>query len=310
MLVGTATSQPNPPYGGPLVLRIVPTTTPPLSTGMSLDVLLGYIFTDSLAHSTPYMTFHGRCKNLTWSDTARYAVKYLYEMADYDPMRLVSWNGSYNHRTQCPPGVAIYEFMNRVRAISPDTGRTSVLLESSYILHVRARSTTTSIDTTAHVARTAVVVTCDVLDTIKGRVFPPCLSSNLSAHGDRSSIASVATSAGNCIQFDYRLEWRLTNKTERLVSTDSTLVDDYGNQWIQPNEEYIVLLDLVGLGSDSVYNYVSVSPVCWFGKRCTMYPIVGGIVQDPYNDFGFGANLTAAQFKAALRAKIYSITHP
>jgi hypothetical protein len=41
-----------------------------------------------------------------------------------------------------------------------------------------------------------------------------------------------------------------------------------------------------------------------------MDPVRNGYVYDPNNDFGFGNNLTVAQWKAALRNKIYSITHP
>jgi hypothetical protein len=70
------------------------------------------------------------------------------------------------------------------------------------------------------------------------------------------------------------------------------------------------LLNFTGLSHDANFSYVTLTPVAWFGSTCSMYPIIDGKVEDPRNDFGFGTNLTVAQFKTALRNKIYSITHP
>ncbi|HVZ41654.1 MAG TPA: hypothetical protein VHI13_20405, partial [Candidatus Kapabacteria bacterium] len=99
----------------------------------------------------------------------------------------------------------------------------------------------------------------------------------------------------------------------RTSINDSTVGDGFAGRpgpWVQPDVDYIVLLRLQGIGGDSLYHYTSVFPVGWFGNACCMYPVVEGIVYDPHDDFGFGPGRTPAQFITALRARIYSITHP
>ena len=73
---------------------------------------------------------------------------------------------------------------------------------------------------------------------------------------------------------------------------------------------YIVFLSLTGIGVDSTSGYFTVFPgLSGGGHSGGMYPVVGGIVIDPHDDFGIGASsgLTVAVWKARLRALIAGI---
>ena len=90
------------------------------------------------------------------------------------------------------------------------------------------------------------------------------------------------------------------------------LVDSSGT-WIKPDSEYIVFLSLIQIKSDSSYSYFTVQPL-WggFGSTAGMYPVRGGIVVDPHDDFGIGAasGLSVTDWKSRLRARIHKLINP
>jgi hypothetical protein len=320
--ITTLTAQPTTLRSdGALLQRFAfPTFTPPLTSDMPYDVMIGYIIGDSVARGLYLAKQDSIFRSLTPADTLNYGLKYLYEMIDFDPIRFFLW-GSYRPMSTTylsPPSVLRTRLIERAKKALPDSMRTAVLCTSDIIAHIKVNETQGKIDTMAAYAKHAVLVTSTIVDPIKGQRIPNCwIDSRTKGDKGRSVASAIANAEGSrpaapgaCLQFEYRLEWTRLNHSMARTSLDSTLVDRDGKQWIQPGGEYIVLLELVALGRDNAHSYAVLSPEAWFGTVCSMYPVIDGKVYDPYNDFGFGANLTVEQFKDALRIKTHSITHP
>ncbi len=323
-----------PPWDGALEIRFPrPAICPPLSLGMPLDVMLGYIAGDSLARTMSLATTDTLARSMHYSDTLRQAMKYMYLMDDYDPVRFFQWSGwattqilHYRSSPDCLCDALVY----RARVDCPDTQRTAVLGAADIIAYVHVNATQTKIDTNAAHAIHATLVSCTILDTIKGRRIPNCWSndarSKLRSPGTTGAVpvarveGSQPSLPGACLQFEISPEWSRVGSSHRpgwpgmsFSINDSTVGGGFAGRpgpWVQPDVDYIVLLRFQGLGGDSLFQYASVFPIQWFGNACCMYPVLDGAVYDPYDDFGFGPNRTPAQFIAALRSRIYSITHP
>jgi hypothetical protein len=306
-----AHAQGHPPreFGGPLWFSFpVLTTYPPFQTDMPYSILLAYVGYDSLARHADKDSVQRMLKNLTYSDTAKYAAKFLFEIVDYNPVKFFQWaytspeSGMYKNS----PANLRKRFVARVDSIAPATLNTIPLLMADYIAEVKVTNTESSVDSTASLARSAELVTSYVVDTIKGHRTPFCMNEQFKSNNDRRSQSAY----GACLQFDYRLEWRRMNHASTFTNEDSTLVDADGKPWVKQGGEYIVFLSFANLQRDSERNYATLTPVVGWGTSVCMYPIIDGYVYDPYNDFGYGTNLTVDQFKTALRNNIYSLTHP
>src|ERR1700733_2244513 len=89
-------------YTGPLEYSFPKMTYfPPLSIGMPFDVMIGYIYLDSVARTVPMSVIDsafGDYRSSTklgaigYSDTLRYLAKYFYEVDDYDPIRFSQYS--------------------------------------------------------------------------------------------------------------------------------------------------------------------------------------------------------------------------
>lgn len=282
------------------------TNYPPLSTGMPFDVLIGYIYLDSIVRTVPPHSVDSFYKQLGYSDTLRRVVKYIYEMEDFDPIKFSQYIDAHlvGYKTQVPIGI-IQRIFKSIKKNYPDSLKTTQLLYSAdYILDVRADWVATTYDSARPVFHNSTSVECSVLDTIKGRRWPACIfDSTIAYHGKIQPL-----SAPSCIEFDYLPDWSRNEHVDALP-TDSGLTLN-GHTWIERDSEYIVFLQLYDLGRDSTYNYSAISPLRTANTMAGMYPVRGGRVYDPNNDFGFGTGLTVTEFKNKLRSRIYSITHP
>jgi hypothetical protein len=305
-------SQPTPPvkFGGPLFYAFpLLTQYPPLNTGMPFNVLIGYIGGDSIVRNAPESLIRDVTKNLTYADTAKYAAKYMYELDDYDPVTFFRWCYTQPTAGMYPsggPGFVKGRALARMVKIFPPNLNAYPLLYSDYIAHIKVTQTVATTDSTASFAKTVVLVTSYILDTVKGKRVPFCLNEQFRAKEEGRTMQSAL---GACLNWDYALEWKRLNHSPDKSHDDSSFVDGEGNQWIQESKEYIVFLRYESLRRYDTYNYADLFPVTGWGSCGGMYPIIDGRVYDPYNDFGYGSNLTVEQFEAALRNNIYSITH-
>ncbi|MDP4198272.1 MAG: hypothetical protein Q8922_05145 [Bacteroidota bacterium] len=297
-------------YTGPLMFSYpVLTSYPPLSTGMPLEVLIGYIYFDSLSRTMPLARIDSFFNALGYSDTLKYALKFAYEIDDYDP---VSFSQYVNNQEQYPRHRAnlarVLQFLFRsISKTYPDSLKSTLLLyNADYIAHIRVNWTNSVIDTALPVFQNGIAADCSLIDGIKGQRYPPCVLSSLHAAGTGSN---KALSTDTCVEFTYRPDWPRFANVHSIDATDSTLILQ-GHQWVEADSEYIVFLQLLDLGRDTSLNYSTLEPLPTKNTMAGMYPIRGGIVFDPNNDFGFGSGLTADQFKTKLRQKINSIKNP
>ncbi|HVZ41818.1 MAG TPA: hypothetical protein VHI13_21230, partial [Candidatus Kapabacteria bacterium] len=260
------------PWDGALEIRFPkPDHCPPLSLDMPLDVMLGYIGGDSLARSYDLaLRLDTLARTMPYSDTLRQAMKYLYLMDDYDPIRYFQWNGAakptpvrYMTTTEELRQALTY----RAQVACPDTQRTAVLGAADIIAYVHVNATQTKIDTNAVFAHHATLVSCTVLDTIKGRRIPNCWVNDAGSKLKDAGTASVPVARaegsqpsvpGACLQFEVRPEWSRVGSSNkpgwpggvRTSINDSTVGDGFAGRpgpWVQPDVDYIVLLRLQGI---------------------------------------------------------------
>ncbi|HZV13327.1 MAG TPA: hypothetical protein VFA55_08930 [Candidatus Kapabacteria bacterium] len=291
------------------------TSYPPLNSGMPFDVMVGYIYGDSLARYAGLKATDNAIANMYYADTIRELAKYMYELDDYNPVNFYLWGRTDPLRRfkWISPMYVRIQSCERMETVFPDSLRTADISWADYIADVHVNYTIEGVDFGSPGLRLhPVKVDCTVLDPIKGQVFPPPIPDNIySAHEVKHQGSSTVSIPGDTIQFEYTMEWDRTNHGEDALFGDSTLGNiKTGARWIQPDSEYIVFLSFVGLGQDHSGAYCSLYPESIIGTNSGMYPVRDGKVYDIRNDFGFGTGLTVAQFKSALRAKIYSITHP
>ena len=199
--------------------------------------------------------------------------------------------------------------------VCSDTGRNGFLVSADIIAHVKIMDTVSTFDSTAHVAKHMVLVTAEIQAPIKGKFVPKCANNELNTQPHQIS-QSVSTfpqlaDSGVCLQFNYALEW------DRFPNTDIRPLWPFGDAsgtWVKPNKEYIIFLRLQGTrGNIDNNTYFTVIPM-WgvFGTAGGMYPITDGLVVDPADDFGIGADtgLTPSQWKAGLLTRINELINP
>ena len=279
---------------------------PPLNTGMPLDVLVGYIYLDSIRRG---YTHHidTVISDLTNSDTLKYALKYLYELDDYSPLL-------FEQYCESTPSPFYYKssgtmmrakLMKRIAGILSDTQRTEMICYANIIAHIHVTKIDTVYDSASTAYPNQMVVTCEVVDTIKGHILPSCEDVYGNHHGGISP-----QSVPNCLQFGYSPQEPLQGSIGDIGYTTATMSDSLGNPWVKLGADYIAFLSIYFVGSDSNYLYYTVAPPKYHTTQGSLYQINGGHVSDPNNDLGLGSNATTSSFISGLRAKIYSITHP
>ncbi|GIV56969.1 MAG: hypothetical protein KatS3mg040_1737 [Candidatus Kapaibacterium sp.] len=310
------------PYIENLVYRIDdPAVYPPLSIYMPYDVLLGYVALDSL-HRAPRPQGQEQALALlqrqqTLTDTTRKILRVYYAMADYDPILLRSAIMYMRGGSNSPWIISSEIRKTLIPTIWKDTLQKQrlyrALFTSSYILHVRVLDTME-----LHSTYTSIIVSAEVLDVLKGQVLVPCGDEGPTKRvflplRNAFSQSTVSNDHVQCILFSYSPNWF------RFVGGNDIDVADLNESEVLgrilvPGTEAIVMLDFnIACWSDSsVFYYLTPIDInnrpsertsCGHG----IYPIVEGIVQDPMDDFGFGTNLSAEQFKLRLRERIAAI---
>ncbi len=237
---------------------------PPLSLGMSYDVLVAYIFADSMGRSVPGDSIIPLEYTMRYSDTLQQAAKYEYEADDYNPVQFFQWKYTDpTHRYWVSPGIhgagpsVANEIQSIVKNTFPDTGETAMLLYADYIADVVVNSTVEGYDSSAAPGAVHdVKVTCTVLDPIKGQVLPACIPDpppSLSGVIKNGSF-KTQTAMGGCLQFEYCLEWNRMGPNLNMSDTNSLGNTANGRRWVHLDSEYIVFPEFGYNGGASHYN--------------------------------------------------------
>ncbi len=318
--VSTAHGQ-APAYQGALLYSIArDTSVPPLYAGQPAQVTTAYLWLDDALRLYPESVIDNYINSFSWNDTAKVIVSNIYQMEDDNPLSFYMWSGKAikPNPYKGDPGHDQVLIEDRVMHIG-DTGRTYSLLAPDVIADVMVVDTFCTMDTNSNPydKRDVVLVNCSLLDPIKGKRIPACPDMMRSKYKGVRTLGFTpayptyadTASVGTCLQFEYSPEWQRSQTDEYRMRT--RLIDSSGGWWVKPGHEYIVFLTFLGFGADSTKGYFSVRPgTTVLGTSGGMYPVVNGIVQDPGDDFGLGSNLTVADWKARLRARINSIINP
>lgn len=290
-------------------------SSPPLSVYMPFDVLVGYIALDTISHNVYKDEFVEFLNNQTYNDTIKYMMKHFYQLVDYDPILWIQ-TCNFNDAYTVWPSDMEYEIKESIIKVSDDKFADVALFRSHIIVHIRVTDTLSRITPSAGIYKTAAIVTCEILDTIKGLVIPSCKDVSIQDPiiTKKNKYDKIQDFPDNCMQFEYRLEWGRP-WTHRIAHDSSgkiispRMVDQDGNAWVKKDSEYIVFLRLELICSDSSNIYYGLSPRVHNSVTGGIYPIIDNIVYDPDDEFGFGPDLTPIAFKSALRMKIDEITN-
>ncbi len=191
---------------------------PPLSTTMPWDIMAAYVYMDSLARFDFNRMVSRRLDQLreeynftdpphTFSDTLKQAAAFFYRLMDYNPVLFTQYidevSLKYRSRYQtslraiaATVSVVLYEGLTDVDRRVANVA----LLEADYILRVRVRSVD-SMPVPTTEGMYCYQVNADVLDTLKGRVFPSCIESAFNVGNEVNSRTRL--SAPSCMQFVY-----------------------------------------------------------------------------------------------------------
>ncbi|MFN8360849.1 MAG: hypothetical protein U0264_13125 [Candidatus Kapaibacterium sp.] len=272
---------------------------PPLSTGMDFETLLSYILADSLMRSTTResLTSHVKYwkKQKVKNDTIIAAIKYLYKLKDYDPIRFYQ----YMHSLDSPLysinllklHSSVAEVLSRIVTNTPNAFAINQLFEADYILKVHVNFID-SLPWINHPNQYIYQVNATVLDTLKGRVFQSCGIENLSIKKSNKQLAP--TTASNTLCFTY-VTGPYSNDVDNY-KVDESLLNGAGNLSLQPSQEVIVSLSHGNYLWDYGYDYFGLSI-----SRVT--PIINGQVKDNNNEWSNSLLLNYADWKSAFLQK-------
>jgi len=208
------------------------------------------------------------------------------------------------YRFKVSPPTFLRELVKQAAKVYPDSSISVGLCLVDVICQIKVTDTLPKVDTTAPFYDKIVLVTAQVLDTIKGKELPSC---STDIYGTKRNFPSQNIINDNCFQFEYRLSWQGNMKSPGFHYNPSTLYDTSGKPWIQKDSEYIVFLTFINMGRDSLQSYAVLYPGMDKSSYIGLYPIRNGIVVDENNDFGFGSGLSVDDFKTKLRQKINTL---
>lgn len=288
---------------------------PVLLSTMPLDVLIGYIIMDSVIIYGPaaYPNFQLQedfIKSLTCSgDTLKYALKYLYRMADYNPFLYYNFLTSEQAGKKHP--MSIISILSD--HIKKECGLpTQEVMKAEYILHIETKEVEPftyesklpvydSIYGKTYTDSTYLdYVYCQVLDTIKGQVLPNMENAITVLRTDSTKVfgnlsTSLSAPPNTNFLFYYNRKWVVESGNWKSQTK------------AEPNKEYI----LFAYNTRACLNkgngqYYDIRPTL-LGASGGIYPIVDGNVIDFANDFGWGTSVALATFKQNLQNLIDSI---
>lgn len=277
---------------------------PPLSMGMDYETLLSYIYLDSLMRSTNrdllYMNYLNRwTKEETKNDTIVQAVKYLYKLVDYDPVRFFQYERNlgkppYTINLLSVRGWVGEILSNIVGRFGPNSLAMKELLGSDYILKVHVNS----IDILPqrkyppnkgfYPEEYTHKVNATVTDTLKGRVFSNCYEEEMMPKREKFQSASSE------ICFTYA-----TGPYDNDVNPfkiDPSLKNSSGNLELQPGQDLIVILDHGSYLWDYNFDYFDLSII-------TAYPIIEGQLKDISHVWSSSPSLSYEDWKTIFLQK-------
>lgn len=272
------------------------TSLPPLNTSMSFNEIIGHIALDSICRTTEVNRIDSFMQaRLTWDDTVKSMYKYMTTIVDRNPLLVFGISQAVCEWRYSFPDEVRLHLLDVIGKHSPNRNVDLAIAKSDYILTIVVSDTSGIPDSSAHFARTSILASGNVTDTILGQEFPICSSQHL---------FQTSSSSGPCIAFDVRRE-QVQNLREMMgLDASDSIVDHI---LPKPNRQYLVFLKLVRLCTDTSNLYFTVLPVYSVGARSGIFEISNNRISDEQNYFNLGPNPLAADVIAAIETRIAQI---
>src|SRR5665213_1818055 len=168
----------SPKYSGALVyslplLRTVPAVNPYQPTNIQTDYLW---LDDAFRQVKPGFVMDSYIQSLSYGDTLRFLASILYQVVDDNPITFMRWEGAAPkpYPYKAPPGRIRTRVQSRFSRLAVDSNRTPFLLDADIIADIKVTDTAKFSWPNDHITPTSVVVTCQILDGIKGKYVPAC----------------------------------------------------------------------------------------------------------------------------------------
>lgn len=249
---------------------------PPLNTGMQFDILLSYVFLDSLLRNKYNIEIKNKIN--TWNtnnDTISNAIKYLYSLVDYNPVIFKQYEFAtldyYKiHNNLVNFGSKMIDTLNPSLPNSIDSVTTSgkytaslddvctqvrnkfndfvgneinavnSMLRPDYILRIKVNSIDSTINSNNYGNEYIYQVNAEVLDTIKGHYFNnECITDQMLLENKNNEVSSINNV---CIKFMYRN--LIYNEDRNPLQLKLEPSFKYNGDYFRmlPNQEAIVFL--------------------------------------------------------------------
>jgi hypothetical protein len=280
--------------------------TPVLFTYMPYDVMIEYIVMDSvISHIRELLPTYddqlGFIKSLTASgDTLNYLMKYLYRVADYNPIFYYSFLNTPQTTKKQPMSI-----MGEIeKQIKNEFGvAKTIVMKADYILQVHINYAQpidyTSTDNISDPHNGSIIhlmaAHCSASNIFKGQVLP--------SNSDGIVVTEVDSSGIITLHNEFISNLVTPNPVTNFVFTYNKSFVPNG---VVTNGDYIVFAWQVGCCYNSTTQYYEIRPTMIDASR-GIYPIVDGNVIDGKNEFGWGTSVPIETFNNNLQNLINSI---
>jgi hypothetical protein len=260
-----------------------------------------YLRFDNFSRTTNYNEFQKFLNSQNGlTDSLRKIMADFYNIIDYDPILFWFYMLSKKVKTYSfPPYSSFTQIVYGIKKKSSNPFFDYQLLDHDYILHVKILD---KFITDNHY----IIVTTEILDTIKGKIIPNCKDityNDTSSFKDTFPRKNIAK-PGECFQFN------MQNQQS----------DPYGNVYAYPFDEYIVFCGVYGIcggpghvDTSDVFTYYGTFERYYLNNfnnqnfHYDLLPVSNGKVIDPSNTWGFGDSCDVSFWKEKVRQRINEI---
>lgn len=285
---------------------------PPLSISMPYDILLSYIYSDSLCRFGYYDTLNNHFNRwTTLNDTLTGMAKYLYKMCDYNPMIFKQYTCQTYPNKKYLTSIETNQDLvsNKLKKLLPDSMNLAIytLLESDYILHVNIVAID-SIKDTNHLYTYMDYyynAYATIIDTIKGQKIPQEIISDIINKNKKNN--KVMTDPITVFRFQYTqhtlfLPW---DGTVPYQKADSAFCTNDGSFKLYQGQEAIIFVKHKDRRVDSLADYFNLDLDCQLSYNAL--PVIDGNVRDINNVWSPNLLLNYSDWKTRVNFLINKI---
>lgn len=277
--------------------RFAQLTSLPIGLSSPLDVILGYIGLDSVTHYAGRSEAIDFVSRQSYNDTLKALLKYGYSMGDYDPIGFIRYLSQYDTSTTISGNRLRDAVASTLRRTSSTPNEDVFLFCSAWIFKGVVNSVTTGIDSNSTRARAYYSIRFEVLDTIKGKVFPQTSCPDNQIRGKESADDRPQTET-NCVTLEIR-----ENTIASILSSNG---DTLNARVPEVGDTCIVFAEPIWLCGTSVSTYFFFTPTIGSGPvpYLGLYTIKNGSIRCPNGDFTGSTDVSVSEFLLSLEEHI------